>query len=76
MIDFEAFWVPPGPDLELMAHLGLQGLILKHFGTSRARFGADAAFGSPGVDFEAFWLPPGPDLELMPHFGLRWLIYD
>ena len=60
-VDCEAFWVPPGLDLELMAHLGLQGSILKHFRCLQARFGAHGAFVPSGLDFEAFWVPPGLD---------------
>ena len=46
--------------------MGIQGSILKHFGSLQIKFGGDGHLGL----FEAFWRSPGPDLEVMGCLGL------
>ena len=52
--------------MELMEHLGLQGLILRSPGPDLD----DGALGPPGFDFDAFSKFPGPELEVMGHLDL------
>ena len=61
----------PGPDLEVMGHLGLHGLILKHFESLQGQVWSWQALAPACIDFEACWRSPGPDLEVMSTWLLR-----